>query len=122
MVFERPTTWPTNDLGLSFIRSKEYNFDSRWISDHSNSRLEEIVQWQRDTLYPKHHLLHGIQLIGSFHSLEPNNTPSIIEELSSYGPTTDLRQIWYRNLDARLHFFSEKSEFRDAPSVLARAG
>ena len=42
-----------------------------WEQNSSQTRLEEVVTWQRETLYPKHHLQHGVTLIGSFCSVWP---------------------------------------------------
>ncbi len=42
-----------------------------WAKTSSAQRLEEVIQYQRATLYPKFHLTHNIDLIGSFHSIQP---------------------------------------------------
>ena len=49
------------------------SFPSVWTEESSEDRLGEIVSWQRKTLYPKHHLEHGIQVMGSFYSIEPKS-------------------------------------------------
>lgn len=42
-----------------------------WPRATSTKRLEEIIAWRRETLFPKHHLEHGITLLGSFGSVWP---------------------------------------------------
>ena len=44
---------------------------SNWEQNSSRERLEEVVTWQRESLYPKHHLQHNVTLIGSFCSVWP---------------------------------------------------
>jgi len=39
----------------------------------SEDRLDEIVSWQRETLYPKHHLEQNVILMGSFSSIWPSS-------------------------------------------------
>ncbi len=43
-----------------------------WGQSSSQERLEEVVTWQRESLYPKHHLQHGLTLVGSFCSVWPS--------------------------------------------------
>ncbi len=43
----------------------------QWMQKQSDTRLEEIINWQRETLYPKHHLEHDVTLVGSFSSVWP---------------------------------------------------
>ncbi len=53
---------------------RPFNVQAReqaWPYKSSPSRLREIVTWQRETLFPKHHLEHGVALLGSFGSVWP---------------------------------------------------
>ena len=43
-----------------------------WPRETSLNRLEEIVTWQRETLFPKHHLEYDVALLGSFGSVWPS--------------------------------------------------
>ena len=51
-----------------------------WYRNSSDSRLAEIVTWQRETLHPKHHLGEGIALLGSFASISPVANQRYLEE------------------------------------------
>jgi len=81
-VFEAPTKISSQ---LETLKSKQSDhtpvwlFRSRyqplppvsWEQNTSEERLEEVVSWQRESLYPKHHLRDGVTLIGSFCSVWP---------------------------------------------------
>lgn len=85
-VFEEPIRW-TQWMGSNeipaFYRSSQagsahtvkMEFPPSWSTTSSKQRLTEIASWQRSTLQPKHHLEFGIQLIGSFYSVEPARRP-----------------------------------------------
>ena len=47
------------------------NPPTAWQQSSSSQRLAEIVDWQRESLYPKHHLQHNVTMIGSFASVWP---------------------------------------------------
>lgn len=77
-VFERPGQWATWSKGKDqpmVYRDPALALPPEWTTETSPNRLEEMVQWQRDSLQAKHHLNEGIQLIGSFSSLEPRHKP-----------------------------------------------
>ena len=44
---------------------------SSWGRNSSKERLEEVITWQRESLYPKHHLQYNVTLVGSFSSVWP---------------------------------------------------
>ena len=44
---------------------------AQWANTASAQRLEEVVRFEHASLYPKFHLSHNVDLIGSFHALEP---------------------------------------------------
>jgi len=44
---------------------------SDWQQTSSSQRLVEIIDWQRESLYPKHHLQYNVTLVGSFASVWP---------------------------------------------------
>jgi hypothetical protein len=54
------------------FRSLDDESDPSWACHGSETRLAEIVRWQRETLFPKHHLGKGIALLGSFSSVWPS--------------------------------------------------
>lgn len=54
---------------------------SQWQVQNSNDRLSEIVTWQRESLYPKHHLEDGVVLFGSFSSIWPLAYQQALNEL-----------------------------------------
>jgi hypothetical protein len=55
-------------------RSRDQYFEPEvWQSELSDNRLSEIVKWQRESLYPKHHLGENVILMGSFSSIWPKS-------------------------------------------------
>ncbi len=66
-----------------FSRIKRMNRDEgipkKWSQPETDSadRLGEIIQWQRNSLFPKFHLDHDIPIIGSFSSVEFMNFENI---------------------------------------------
>lgn len=55
---------------------RSFNVQARnqtWPQETSPSRLEEIVTWQRETLFPKQHFEHEVALLGSFGSVWPSH-------------------------------------------------
>lgn len=50
-----------------------------WANVSEERRLEEVVEWQRRSMFPKHHLGEGVVLLGSFSSIWPNSYQSLIE-------------------------------------------
>lgn len=53
---------------IPFVR--ESGTPEKWVQESSYDRLEEVLDWQRATLHPKHNLLSGCHLFGSFASIE----------------------------------------------------
>jgi uncharacterized glyoxalase superfamily protein PhnB len=47
------------------------HFPLQFLVESSESRLSELVDWQRQTLQARHHLVRRVRLIGSFHSIWP---------------------------------------------------
>jgi hypothetical protein len=50
-----------------------------WMEQPSNNRLSEIVTWQRESLYPKHHLGKDVILLGSFSSIWPTSYEEFLQ-------------------------------------------
>lgn len=82
--FERKTAWsdwatqntmPTLIHQFGPNQSAEDQFPISWSQTSSQSRLDEIVEWQRDSLQAKHHLELAVQVLDSFYSLEPRQQP-----------------------------------------------
>ncbi len=59
----------------SFSRTRRFYLDvyqpASWRFTKSAKRLEEVIRFERASLFPKFHLSHNVDLIGSFHALEP---------------------------------------------------
>ncbi|HZL87100.1 MAG TPA: hypothetical protein VFB96_01880 [Pirellulaceae bacterium] len=51
-----------------------------------NDRLSRIAAWERDSLFPKYGLNHGISLVESYGSLKPVDWESFFAVAKSYGP------------------------------------
>jgi hypothetical protein len=54
----------------------------------SRDRMEQIAAWERDTLFPKYGLNHGISLVESYGSLKPVDFESFFVIARSFGPPT----------------------------------
>jgi hypothetical protein len=52
----------------------------------SRERMSELTQWERDTLFPKYGLNHGISLVESYGSLKSVHYESLLVMARSYGP------------------------------------
>jgi hypothetical protein len=52
----------------------------------SRDRMSELTQWERDTLFPKYGLNHGISLVESYGSLKSVHYESLLVMARSYGP------------------------------------
>ena len=50
-----------------------------WANVSASRRLEEVVKWQRRSMFPKQHLGEGVVLLGSFSSIWPQSYQSLIE-------------------------------------------
>ncbi len=86
-VFEAPnrwTQWSGERMMPIIVRNENHGMvpqslkiksPPRWTQGSSPERLSEIAIWQRNSLHAKHHLDSGIQLLGSFYSLEPFEKP-----------------------------------------------
>lgn len=55
-----------------------------WERQGSDHRLSEVIAWQRETLYPKHHLGENVVLLGSFSSIWPSTYQEYLEQLEWY--------------------------------------
>jgi hypothetical protein len=54
-----------------------------WPYKTSTDRLAEIITWRRETLFPKHHLEHGVALLGSFGSVWPHTYEHLTDPLDA---------------------------------------
>lgn len=74
-VFDEPSQWASLAEGNTphVVYRPPITGRDAWKGSSSENRLTEIVQWQRESLFPKHHLNLRIQLFGSFASVEPRN-------------------------------------------------
>ncbi len=66
-----------------------------WSKLGSSTRLVEILNWQRETFYPKHHLGRNVRLVGSFSSIWPQEFEALLEEIENFDAAkkTLLKQI-----------------------------
>jgi hypothetical protein len=61
-------------------------------STPSAARMAEIAAWERDTLFPKYGLNHGISLVESYGSLKPVDYESLFVVARSFGPAVPNQQ------------------------------
>lgn len=66
----------------SLMRWRPTSFARTGASD----RMAQIAAWERDTLFPKYGLNHGISLVESYGSLKPVDFESFFVIAKSYGP------------------------------------
>ena len=52
----------------------------------SADRIAELAAWERDTLFPKYGLNHGISLLNSYSSLKPADYASLLSIGEQFGP------------------------------------
>jgi len=52
----------------------------------SRTRPAEIIQWEHDTLFPKHHLANGLALVESYGSVKWADYDSLLSVAKQYGP------------------------------------
>ena len=50
--------------------TRDFEHPMNWRTKSSVYRLEEVVNWQRNSLHPKHHLSLPVRMVGSFSSIE----------------------------------------------------
>lgn len=75
----------TGNGPLTIYRCRDSEYEPKyWAESSSNNRLEEIVFWQRETLFPKHHLAQCVRLIGSFSSIWPKEYERLLKRLNRY--------------------------------------
>jgi hypothetical protein len=72
-----------DQIPLTLYRQRDAYLPEEWQRTSSPLRLQEIIQWQRETLYPKHHLHHRIRLLGSFSSIQPRLYEKLLGELET---------------------------------------
>ncbi|MBC7852904.1 MAG: hypothetical protein IAF94_05670, partial [Pirellulaceae bacterium] len=54
--------------------------------ESSHKRMSALTQWERDTLFPKYGLNHGIALVESYGSLKSVHYESLLHVAMNYGP------------------------------------
>lgn len=69
---------------IRVFRSRRQDLEPvAWQSNSSKDRLSQIVQWHRESLFPKHHLEHDVVLIGSFSSIWPSSYEEYLTDLET---------------------------------------
>ena len=66
---------------------------SSWARVSSESRIEELILWQRESFYPKQHLGRNVRLLGSFSSIWPEQYEQILGEIESAADKDFLRTL-----------------------------
>jgi len=66
---------------LALFRHRHTRLPVEWERTMSKQRLSEVVQWQRESLYPKHHLEQDVTLFGSFSSVWPIHYEELLTQL-----------------------------------------
>ena len=79
---------------ISVFRNRGENEPLSWSQTISPERLVEVVQWQRETLFPKQHLEYGVRLIGSFASIWPEKYEVLLNSV-------EYEQFTYHRLSPR---------------------
>lgn len=57
------------DRPATFVLSE--HFPLEFLTQSSEARLAELVDWQQQSFQARHHLSHKVRLVGSFHSIWP---------------------------------------------------
>jgi hypothetical protein len=52
----------------------------------SNSRMAELVQWEHDTLFPKHHLTSRVSLVEAYGSIKLLDYECLLQVAKAHGP------------------------------------
>ena len=83
-----------NYLAPTFAGQNE--FPVEWSNTSSERRLDEIVLWQRENVYGKHHLEFGCRRLGSFTSIEPENACRLLDlSRGSLHRSKELPSCWF---------------------------
>jgi hypothetical protein len=53
------------------IKGSDVVYPNQWGETSSKDRLSEITRFEQESIYPKYHLWCGLNIVGSFHALEP---------------------------------------------------
>lgn len=71
-----------NSFPIQIFRPQVLNGEpDQWAWSHSDNRLDEIVTWQRESIYPKQHLQERVIVYGSFSSIWPAAYQSSLDRL-----------------------------------------
>ena len=66
------------DAGYPVHYFRQSNPPRQWSRESSVDRMEEVVEWQRSTLHPKHNLLSGGHTFGSFTSIASSSNREFV--------------------------------------------
>ena len=72
-------------FGRILRMERDEGIPERFSSESSLERLEEIMMWQRESLFPKFHLDNDVPLVGSFSSVEFANYEEIKQQRAPTG-------------------------------------
>ena len=85
-----------------------------WANVSAEDRLEQVVNWQRRTMFPKQHLGENVVLLGSFSSIWPQSYQSLVDRWESVvaGNVDPMEAGWIQ--DSRVHGVIERASNGDA--------
>ena len=85
-----------------------------WANVSAEDRLEQVVNWQRRTMFPKQHLGENVVLLGSFSSIWPQSYQSLVDRWESVvaGNVDPKEAGWIQ--DSRVHGLIERASHGDA--------
>jgi hypothetical protein len=78
---------------FTIYRKRDAYIPAHWSSRSSPNRLDEIIRWQRETLYPKQHLGRHVRLMGSFGSIQPKQNEDLLKMFDDLPTSTEPRQV-----------------------------
>ncbi|MFT5300253.1 MAG: hypothetical protein ACI87E_000508 [Mariniblastus sp.] len=55
-----------------------------WATTTSATRLEEVIRWQQESLYPKTHLQSNVVVMGSFSSIWPKDYQILLDQMEGF--------------------------------------
>ncbi|MCP4773991.1 MAG: hypothetical protein GY880_07115 [Planctomycetaceae bacterium] len=84
-----------------------------WATVSSDQRLEEVVSWQRRSMFPKQHLGEDVVLLGSFSSIWPQSYQGLIDRWEAVvaGGYDPKGTGWMQ--DSRIHGLIKRSDEGD---------
>jgi hypothetical protein len=89
----KPQLIASSAAPFTIYRKRDAYIPIHWSSRPSVTRLNEIIRWQRETLYPKQHLGRHVRLMGSFGSIQPKQNEDMIKIFDDLPTSTEPSQV-----------------------------